>query len=658
MMVLLNISIIIKILFVFFALFVLLPGRLFKPAQDDSFLDTFFINLTHMVFIAILLVPFLVIIKMYDLFSLSLSFFLIFLSPNIYNLCKHRSLVEIKKELRHRETVMTTYLLDVLDRRVSPLVQFGRYLIRRFVILRERLRNPDRTTILYILLWTAVFGYAAYLRLYDSFIHFTPGTSDPYPIIRSIKYLEINRLFYEHIYPEGFSSIVSVFHLLSFLDLVHIFRFFGPLMALVLVLSVYYVAFKVTSNKWAALISAFIYGTFTTSQLPIEFYRQTTTLPQEFAMVFLLPTLYFLLQYLTTRQKRYLFLFFEGLVIIFKVHSIVAVMAFWGVVAIFITGSFNRLWDRQVFFRVLGAGALATFLGHLTILIGLMTGYRFHGSSLGMITVFTPQITLAYLELSPLLWGGSLISLFVVIYGIFFCKSKEEKIRYSFFGIFYFLLILEYQANYFHLRHLVAQYRTGQFVALTATIIAGISFHLFTLKDVVKKPLFHKVFYPVITLGTLLILGTAFPAKPPVTFKMGYEASMANYLRISKEYTPLQWLIVSQVEEYPLALHKGWHMNTANFLERYSPFEEELPIDTPNIFIFVEKEIFKVIVNRTQEDYDWRWDQMRRMEEWCRIYISNHKDMNIFYNDEKFEVYAIHKEKGLKPIIPFKEGRE
>jgi len=32
--------------------------------------------------------------------------------------------------------------------------------------------------------------------------------------------------------------------------------------------------------------------------------------------------------------------------------------------------------------------------------------------------------------------------------------------------------------------------------------------------------------------------------------------------------------------------------------------------------------------------------------------------MNIFYNDEKFEVYAIHKEKGLKPIIPFKEGRE
>lgn len=658
-MVLLNISIIIKILFVFFALFVLLPGRLFKPAQDDSFLDTFFINLTHMVFIAILLVPFLVIIKMYDLFSLSLSFFLIFLSPNIYNLCKHRSLVEIKKELRHRETVMTTYLLDVLDRRVSPLVQFGRYLIRRFVILRERLRNPDRTTILYILLWTAVFGYAAYLRLYDPFIHLTPGLSDPYPIIKNVKNLEMNRLFPEHIYPEGFSSILSVFHFLSFLDLAHILRLFGPLMALVLVLSVYYVTLKATSNKWAALIPAFIYGAFTNNnQLPIELGRQITTLNQEFAMVFLLPTLYFLLQYLITRQKRYLFLFFEGLVIIFKVHSIVAVMAFWGMVAIFITGLFNRLWDRQVFLKVLGAGALATFLGHLTLLIGLMTGYRFHGSSAAMITLFAPQHTSPYLSLSPLLWVISFLAFFVLIFSLFFCHSKEKRIAYLFPCIFYLLLVLEYQANYFHIRHLVARYRTGQFVALTAAVIAGVSFHLFTLKDVVKKPLFHKVFYPAITLGTLLALGTAFPAKPPVSFRMGYEAAMANYLRISKEYTPLQWLIVSQVEEYSLALNKGWHMNTANFLERYSPFEEELPIDTPHIFIFVEKEIFKITVERTQEDYDWRWDQMRRMEEWCRIYMSNHKNMNIFYNDEKFEVYAIHKEKGLKPIIPFKEGRE
>ncbi len=650
-MILLNISIIIKLLSVFLILFVLLPRRLFKPAPGNSFLDTFFVNLIHMVFITILLVPFLVIIKMYEPLTLVFSYLLIFSMPTIYSLYKQGS---VKDRLEHYKTVLTSYILDTLDRHINPWSQLKGYLTRVFMNLKEELKRIDKITAIYILFFVGIFGYAAYLRLYDSFCHLTIGTSDPYPMVKAIKNLERNYLFSETIYPESHSVVLSVFHLLSFLDLTHIFRFFGPLMSLVLVLSAYYAVFKMTSNRWAALITAFIYGTFTTDQLPSELYRQTTTLEQEFAMIFLLPSLLFLIQYLSTKERRYLVLFFEALVILFKVHSLVAIAAFLGVVGISIAGLINRVWDKRTLLRVSLAGIAAIGLGHLTILIGLMMGYKIHRGGLGMITLFAPQRTLGYLTLSPLLWVITFLALFTLGYG-FFSRSKQ-KMGYLSFGLFYLLLTFEYQANFFHLRHIMEQFRTGHFLALSGTVVAGLCFHLIISKWLKNRLLSHRGLYPAITLGTLFILGVAFPAKPPVTWKMGYDAAMANYLRISQRYPPLQWLIVSQVEEYPLALYKGWHMMTFDFLERYSPFEDELPIDTPHIFFFVEKEIFKIkAAPRTQEDYDWRWDQMRRMEEWCQTYMFYHDDMDVFYKDDKFVVYAIHKKTGLEPIMPPKK---
>ncbi|MBU0568776.1 hypothetical protein KKC52_12140, partial [bacterium] len=634
-------------LFVFFALFVLLPGRLFKPAQDDSFLDTFFINLTHMVFIAILTVHFLILIKMYEFFTLLFSYILIFSSPFIYSLYKDRS--RIRERLAHYETATTTYFLDILDRQIDPLVYFRGYIVNGFALLKKQLNKIDnKTTIIYTLLFICVAGYAAYLRLYDSFHHVTLGTADPYPWVKVVKEMERNKLFSFGLYPEGFFSVVSVVHLFSFLDLVHIFRFFGPLMCLVIVLSIYYVTYRITKNKGAAIVAMFIYGTFTNNDLlPIEFFRQTTTLPQEISMVFFLPTLYFLLQFALTQKKRFLLLFFEGLIIIFRITPTTAVMAFWGVMSMLVFGILFLPLNRKVFSSVFLAGLCAVFLGYLSMALGfLMRHELFYASHSHMVQLFTPQRPISSLELPYLLYFVYPAALGFFIYSLIFARDKKE---YFYFPLLLLALLLDYRANFFHLRHILEPLRTGQFIAMVSPIIMGLIFHVITMQGPVKKIFLKGSLYPLFTVGTIYALGIAFPAEPPIAFKMGHDAATANYLRISEEYTPLQWLIVSQVEEYPLVLYQGWHLNTADFLERYDPFDQELSIDTPNIFLFAEKRVFKLEMpggdfsKYPQRSYDYRYDQMRRMEEWCKIYMLHHSDMNIFSEDENLIVYAIHK---------------
>ncbi|MBU1599714.1 hypothetical protein KKG61_06390 [bacterium] len=645
-MIISNIWIIFKLLFILSVLFVLLPGRLFKPAQDDSFLDTFFINLTHIIFITILTVHFLILIKMYEFFTLLFSYILIFSSPFIYSLYKDRS--RTTERFARYETAITTYFLDILDRQINPLANFKGYLVNRFASLKKQLNKIDGTTTIYILLFTGVAGYAAYLRFYDSFHHVTLGTADPYPWVKVVKEMERNNLFSFGLYPEGFFSIVSVVHLFSFLDLVHIFRFFGPLMCLVIVLSIYYVTYRITKNKGAAIVAMFIYGTFTDADLlPIEFFRQTTTLPQEISMVFFLPTLYFLLQFVLTQKKRFLLLFFEGLIIVFRIAPVTAVMAFWGVVSMLVFGILFVPLNKKVFSSVFLAGLGAVFLGYLSMALGSLTRHKlFYASHGHMVQIFTSQRPTGSLELPYLLYFIYPAALSFFIYSLIFARDKKE---YFYFPLLLFALLLDYRANFFHLRHILEPLRTAQFIAMVSPIIIGLIFHVTTTQSLVKKVLLKGRLYPLFTAGAICALAVAFPAEPPIAFKMGYDASMVNYLKISGEYTPLQWLIVSQVEEYPLILYEGWHLNTADFLEKYNPFDQELSIDTPNIFLFVEKRVFRFKMygcdpsKHPQRSYDYRYDQMRRMEEWCKIYMLHHSDMNIFSEDENLIVYAIHK---------------
>ncbi|MDI6703202.1 MAG: hypothetical protein QME40_00745 [bacterium] len=636
-----NLFVVSKIISLFLLVYILFPSLFIKKRKGDSILDKFFVNLTHMTFITLLLVHFLVLLHIYEPLSLYGGYLLVGIGFIIY-----RRKWAFFERLSNFFLRVVSSFLDVLDQGVDLVKVSKEYLIEKKGRVLDRIRSCDRSNLIYLLSFIPVMGYAAYLRFYDSFRHEALGTSDPYVWIKVMKDMEMNRLFLTGIHPEGFASFLSSIHFFTYLDPVYIFKFMGPFISLLTVLSCYWITNRLTGSKGASLISSFIYGIFIyggtiAEQLPLGLYRQTTTLPQEFGALFLLPTLYFMLRYIVMRKARYLLLSCEGLVIIFRVHSIVGLMAMIGMVSILLSGIIARLWTKKTLISVLLAFVASLLLGHLSILLGFLSGYKLHESALGFFTLFTPQFRAGALDLSGLLYVILAINLFLIGYGITI-KDRIDKFDFLSFTIFLLFLFFQYKANFFGIRHVVCPYSTGHFLSLLISIPLGLFYYILTSK-ILGRILIGNYRQFGAAISVILLLGIAFPGKPPESFKMEYDGMIRGYLRISKMYTPYEWLIVSTTEEYPLCLKKGWHMHIEDFLSRYNP-QDDLPIEIPHIFIFTEKKGFRVKEGGIEIDYRWRDDFQRRINEWCQVYSIYHRDMDIFYEDENITIYAIHKE--------------
>jgi hypothetical protein len=391
-----------------------------------------------------------------------------------------------------------------------------------------------------------------------------------------------------------------------------------------------------TGNKWAGFISAFIYGTFTTIQFPSEFYRQTTTLPQEFGMLFILPTLLFLWQGLKTKRCLFLLPFFEGLVIMLRVYPLCALVTTFGVIISAIVAFGLKESNKTFMVSLLKGYPLAVGIGVLPMVVGLLEGVHFHPATLNVITIFATQTKIMTLSLTPLTWGVLGTTFFVLFYSLFHPKGKN--LTYLCLSLFLVWLFLEYNANYFGIRHLMVKFRTGCFISLISPVVIGVFFQTFLHGNLQRL----RRFYPIGPLAIVCVLGVLYPGTPPVPFKMEYEGMMKAYFKITKLYPPLKWLIVSHVEEYPLVLTKGWHMNTEDFLQRFNAVDGIKKLETPYIFIFTEKRPFSALREIHPELYRKRELAQIRLKQWCQVYSLHHSNMSLFYEDKDVAIYLIH----------------
>jgi len=619
----------IKYGFAFTIVFVLWPCFIFKDRKSSG-LDGYISRYIKMVCLVIAIVYLLAAVKLFEFFSFFIILLMITIYVNFFK--KNPAGAGVSPDILSR-------IFDYFEGRLSFRDWLTSWYHNRVLILKDLFVNNFNnltgagTSILFI----AVFVFSAYLRFFDSFTNAAPAMSDAYVTLAWMKYIGQNLLFRDGIYPQGNCIYLAVLFKFCNIDPLYVLKYTGPLNGVLVTLSIYFFVSRITGRVLPGIVSAFMFGVLG-GLIPIEFERQASTNAQEFALVFLLPAWYYSARYLQTKNKNDLTTAAAALIATGWIHSLVFAFAGMGFTVILLVGTLLDFKHniKNAWFLSL-AGGLAVFLSVLPAAIGLALGLDFHSASAAFLTAQREEIT--YPAISPVDKIALAGLLAFMIVSVFTKKVRKDFI----FPLFIFLFGAASFILYIYYGPLsgnpVLMTRSGLLWSMIICTAVGLAWYAVYRTVLANNKL---SFAEVLLCAALIVFPAAYyhPA-PIIPYKMEHNSTVEQYLRISREYLPGQWMIVSEEEGYAVVLGRSWHLMLGDFLNFYDPDQEKLVREengqkifpAPDIFIYKEKNMFrpdfdtyKEILARREKEYD-------QLDRWLDKYQAKHDNISIYYED-------------------------
>lgn len=666
-----------KVGLVFLGLYVFLPYRLTRFRSDDEFLDRVFISLIRMLSLVTLLVHILGLLRIYDSFSALgglIAAYVLLLRTRGEPLGAWAQRLRLRVimgilDMIEQPKPFKEATLDYLSSRIKTVVgEIGRA-VR--ILLNPSAGLPS----------TFALGVAAYVRFRHSIMHVAHGASDTYTHLAWVKYIALNDFYRGGIYPRGYHAIISYTSKITFLDSHEIMRYLGPLGGWLIVLSIYYVAHKITRNPSAASIGAALFGLG--RGFPNDIWRQISPLPQEFATVFIMPGFYYISRYCETQDNYYLLLFGQCLYITLMVHPYASLYLVLSAGCTVMAALLARRMKVRMLMMLVITGLASTFLGTCWMLFGRLAGYEWHGS-LGYVQ---SQIVIpaafdrpTAIDLPALLPGmkearvALAVSLFLTASALVFGLSPKlrQKIFLPAAGLGLLCIVSWALARpAFGLPALMDLARAETFAGIamatilpfplseplhcSARFVAGLA-----PKETQRRLLVRSI---AALISIAMILSGRIVA--PAGNLYEYDQAVEMYYRIRYQYPPLDWTIVSPTEQYSQVLGYGWHYDLYEFLTKHPvhlasdpSYDPDIP--TTYIFIYVEKKVLGS--GRSLEPDDALkplpvaaqdpWTELyasphnraileAKIDLWCQEYARAHKNIDIIYEDSEFKVYRI-----------------
>ena len=669
-----TLGMLVKVIFGFIVLYMLIPSRIISFEEEaDSFFDKLFVGLTHSVFVTIILVHSLVFLRLYDVFSLLFGYFCVCL---IVLRQRGKSWSAIADALGMR---LVINLLDLSESKVGLLGETA-------AAIKKWFNKKRRNTVDWIwrvlkepfsgILPLIVFLCAVYLRFKYSINHGALVASDSYEHLVWSKYLGFNQIYHDGIYPHGYHTVISALSKIFFIDPYWIVRFIGPIFGVLIVLSVYYVAVKITRDQLGAFITLFLFAFINNSKFPAVFSRQTTALPMEFAYVFALTGFYFLWLYFKTEKKSFILLYAESLTITVMVHPFAAVyLVIWSAVMLIISLLILKLNVRHIG-RYISYSFLFGLVGLLPLGIGKLTGNDFFVASEFIqenISYNLPTIDMLiklFAATGNIFFDIGVYIVLIILVTFIFIKVKERTVLFTTIIACTFIMLLLYRASDLNLPQITHPARTGVFLAPMIGILYASGFESigkiisYTAKSLHKN-------YVNITLccGCFAICVSLLFNYPPGKLNvrpLEYEAAVANYLVIKRDFPALDWTIIGPAEQLQEAVGYGWHTDLLRFVQAHTPEEVGkrefvLPIPTHHIFVYTEKVPLHWEKALTENDADLDLEpegpdpfkqyymngRQRSILEAKAIqlmeaYKDAHSNITIFYEDDNMRIYHIN----------------
>ena len=582
--------------------------------------------------------------------------------------------------------------------RVSLYALEGRVDIRRRIrrVLR-RLRasavQSSTRTRWQLAAWSALIATAAALRFYRPMATANLGFSDTYVHLYLMRLLEQGRQVDPAWgpYPRGMHFLLMAIRELTNVDAILLMNFFGPVAGVLMTLAVADTARRLTRNFTAGIVAGALFATMLGGagqyfllggaiatdrveearefvrlpyravpatqgefdSLATAFERQTATLPQELAIVFLFPGALFLLTYFRGGTGWHLSGYLLCTAAIAAIHP--------GVVVPLVLLSGSALIAALPSWRAARSavltGAAGIVLGSTWMLAWIayprgassreIAGASGAGSAAAyyfpFLRVGDDTRVVTYVALTPFLIACTTIAMLMLAVSIWRRRASRSAPNadagtapgYLFAALAALLFLCTHVASRYGLPEVVEVRRNASWLAMTLAVLLGAASVVLLRARVMK--------------AAALVLAALWLWRVPVTTASdrlihysGYSATAHAVLEIQRELEPFTWTLVTYGQEFPMVLGKGFHLAAADFLDRYDPGEPRLDIPTPYVFIAVEKTAHPFEINAWAARYS-RADVERRLQTWCFLYQRAHNDMRVYRDDENVRVYMIRR---------------
>jgi hypothetical protein len=567
---------------------------------------------------------------------------------------------------------MTTILHDAY----RTVVLFSLNVLERRINLRRRLKRafrrsvvtaaPGRRLAASAAATTLVVAVAAALRLYRPFVTANLGFSDTYVHLYLFRLLEQGRQVDPAWgpYPRGMHFLLYSIHELTNVDPILLMNFFGAIAGVLMTLAVADTARRLTGRIAAGVVAGLLFATMvggasqyflfggsmatdrvrdaqefvalgyreippTNGEFDVlltVFQRQTATLPQELAIVFLFPAVMFLF-FNKSRWHLSGYLFCT---------SAIAATHPGVVIPLIILSAVTVLITREHFRAAIVAGAIGVLLGSTWMLgyiaypnVGKADVHSASGAGSAAIYYFpflrtgdTARI-ITYVAITPFVIACAAIAIALLL-------RKNKALAWASLATIAFLIT--HIASRYGLPEIVEVRRNASWLAMATAILIGVA-----SMQIPRR--FRAVLAAVVALWMVTVPLSGVQNK--LVNYSGYSATAYAVLEIQRKHEPFTWTLITYGQEFPMVLGRGFHLAAIDFLDRYDP-AGKLEIPTPYVFIAVEKNPHHFQINSWSSRFT-REDIERRLQTWCFLYQLNHRNMRIFLDDTNVRVYMIEK---------------
>jgi hypothetical protein len=626
-------------LFAFILLFWLLPKVMFQKVEGD-FAERSIANFMKMVLFIIAIGYVLVVTKLFEMLT-------ILAMVVVWIVCK--SIYSRTRDLRNdRLTLFATNFFEYTEGRfrLTPIVKrwFAEYLVELRKRLRLRFVSPG-VIAESVLLLIVIVG-AIYVRFYDAIVNAAPGMSDAYVVLEWMKNIDNKQLFNTGIYPKGFHIYLDTLLKFANINAVYIQKYSGPLDSLLIMLSMYFMVSRFTMNKYAGIATAVIYG-WLGFMIGGGWERQAATNSQEFAMVFLFPSLYYFRRYLRTADSRFFWTASSGLIVLGLVHQLIYAYLCMGIVLLCVVHCLEgfRKYTHQILWIAL-AGVGSVLISVIPAGIGFAMGKTFQAAAGEFLLSQSTELSYPMLHIMDYLTLLAIGILFAV--GLTFWKNELIRTTSLFTALFSSITFILYYWGGILTHSVVIASRMVEFWSLVVPVTLGMTWGVLTARLSKRRDLIS--IETVILAMLMAIVLYLYPLKPIVPYKMEWNSNVEQYLRISENNPNQTWTIYSQKEGYGLILGTGVHSYIRTLLKNYDPTKQYLTLygeDQPDqkipneIYIFAEKQVFRTHFEHLASEYDRREKEMIELEQWINTYKEANGDIKVYYEDEHIRIYYI-----------------
>ncbi len=618
--------------------FVMIPAKIMNLRLcDGNFIDNALISLTVSQVTVITVVYVLAFLKIYNVVTLILGLIgVVLVYKKVGQKVNYRD--KIRNFIYKLSDIITGQLkLSLIVKSfINNRLNFAAGAVKRFI------RFYFDKNLVYHVICTISLLVLSLRRCYFCITSEAFPTSDMSVHTSWINFLDAGYVFSDGIYPFGMHNIISAFSKLTFIDVVTVMRFWGPLNAILMCVVIMTFLCKIFKSPAAYTITAVVYC-LSNFGIGAVIDRVFFTLPQEYGMLFIFPTAYFMVKFIEEQNILDGVTFAMAASMTVSAHfynAIFAVPLCFCMVIPYIT----KIFKKGVFKNMVLSVLLAATLCLAPMGVGRVLGYPWQGSldwavsmmDLGGDEEETPaeseeseeesatEVTASdkatkketkkekgpsFIEKSiksfkwtaesyTWYWGYivmicSAVSILIGIFALLIKKiPTAAKVA---IGLGLNMVVFNYcllHAGYFNLPSFIAGDRALNYLVYIGLIMIGVPMGVIWMFFEEKiRPIrwLSSVAAVVAVAIAVVFMGNTYQSS--AYYRLSYSAVTENYYKIKSTHRDNTWTIVSTVDELSLTRNKGWHYELWEFIFSLEQYESTKVIQIPTEYVYfvVEK---------------------------------------------------------------------